>query len=134
MPDPSTPFDDFFRAYVACALWSSNDDDGEPLDDTYTDDDIDPDSLARMKEDALSFYTAHHHLWRNGESPSPSEYTIDELAGHDFWLTRNGHGTGFWDRDPSVYPHGNRHRLTIYADTYGPCDCYVTDDNKIALI
>lgn len=25
-----------------------------------------------------------------------------EQAGHDFWLTRNGHGTGFWDR-PEVY-------------------------------
>lgn len=21
-------------------------------------------------------------------------------AGHDFWLTRNGHGAGFWDRKP----------------------------------
>ncbi len=21
-----------------------------------------------------------------------------EQAGHDFWLTRNGHGAGFWDR------------------------------------
>jgi len=20
-------------------------------------------------------------------------------AGHDLWLTRNGHGAGFWDRD-----------------------------------
>lgn len=24
-------------------------------------------------------------------------------AGHDLWLTRNGHGTGFWDRDSTVY-------------------------------
>ena len=24
-------------------------------------------------------------------------------VGHDLWLTRNGHGTGFWDRDNSVY-------------------------------
>lgn len=24
-------------------------------------------------------------------------------AGHDLWLTRNGHGAGFWDRDDSVY-------------------------------
>src|SRR5690606_5349913 len=23
----------------------------------------------------------------------------DERFGHDFWLTRNGHGAGFWDRD-----------------------------------
>ena len=22
----------------------------------------------------------------------------DEQIGHDFWLTRNGHGAGFWDR------------------------------------
>ncbi len=25
-----------------------------------------------------------------------------EQAGHDFWLTRNHHGTGFWDR-PEIY-------------------------------
>lgn len=24
-------------------------------------------------------------------------------AGHDLWLTRNGHGVGFWDRDDSAY-------------------------------
>lgn len=24
-------------------------------------------------------------------------------AGHDLWLTRNGHGTGFWDRDNDTY-------------------------------
>lgn len=23
----------------------------------------------------------------------------DEQIGHDFWLTRNGHGAGFWDRN-----------------------------------
>ena len=33
-------------------------------------------------------------------------YLSDESisqAGHDFWLSRNGHGTGFWDRDASYY-------------------------------
>lgn len=25
------------------------------------------------------------------------DYTAT-MAGHDFWLTRNGHGAGFWDR------------------------------------
>jgi hypothetical protein len=24
-------------------------------------------------------------------------------AGHDFWLTRNGHGAGFWDGDCTAY-------------------------------
>lgn len=25
-------------------------------------------------------------------------WSDDERAGHDFWLTRAGHGAGFWDR------------------------------------
>lgn len=32
------------------------------------------------------------------EALSAIEYT-DQRLGHDFWLTRNGHGAGFWDRD-----------------------------------
>ena len=34
-----------------------------------------------------------------------NDSTLDEVKpfdlGMDFWLTRNGHGTGFWDRDYS---------------------------------
>lgn len=26
-------------------------------------------------------------------------YAHGEAVGHDFWLTRNGHGVGFWDRN-----------------------------------
>jgi hypothetical protein len=29
------------------------------------------------------------------------QYPAD-LLGHDLWLTRNGHGAGFWDR-PEIY-------------------------------
>ena len=29
------------------------------------------------------------------------EFDYEQL-GHDLWLTRNGHGTGFWDR-PEIY-------------------------------
>ena len=29
----------------------------------------------------------------------PNEWDAWERAGHDFALTRNGYGTGFWDRD-----------------------------------
>lgn len=36
-------------------------------------------------------------------------------AGHDFWLTRNGHGTGFWDRDvlenPGVWEENGSPRV-----------------------
>ena len=36
-----------------------------------------------------------------GTIPTLSNFSIDqcERIGHDFWLTRNGHGAGFWDGD-----------------------------------
>lgn len=36
----------------------------------------------------------------------PATFKLEDLnpaqVGHDLWLTRNGHGVGFWDR-PEVY-------------------------------
>ena len=43
-------------------------------------------------------------------------------AGHDFWLARNGHGTGFWDRDSSCYGHYVREWLQSYAEQFGETD------------
>ena len=47
---------------------------------------------------------------------------------HDFWLTRNKHGAGFWDGDwaPEVGK-----RLTDAAHAYGSCDLYVGDDGMV---
>ena len=39
-------------------------------------------------------------------------------AGHDFWLTRNGHGAGFWDR-PEIYGATYAAVFTKIAETYG---------------
>lgn len=41
-----------------------------------------------------------------------------EQAGHDFWLTRNGHGTGFWDR-PEIYQCQYSQFFTRIAEGYG---------------
>lgn len=85
--------DAFTRSYIAAALWSSTDnaDDrgDEPLDANYGPDDIAPDTLARMVEDCETFQ-------RDNGGDIASDF---ERAGHDFWLTRNGHGAGFWDGD-----------------------------------
>jgi len=45
-------------------------------------------------------------------------------AGVDFWLTRNGHGAGFWDRgtDPVF------ERLTAAAKVYGGVDIEVAEN------
>ena len=44
----ATELDTFTRAYVECALWSSLDDEGNPLDANYGADDIAPETLQTM--------------------------------------------------------------------------------------
>jgi hypothetical protein len=52
-----------------------------------------------------------------------------ERAGTDFWLTRNHHGAGFWDR--GLGDVGDK--LTANSHPYGETDLYVGDDGKLYL-
>jgi len=47
---------------------------------------------------------------------------------HDFWLTRNRHGAGFWDGD---YPEELGKKLTEASHAFGECDLYIGDDGKV---
>jgi hypothetical protein len=51
-----------------------------------------------------------------------------DRAGHDFWLTRNGHGCGFWDGD---WPEPAATILTNASNACGECDLYIGDDGRI---
>lgn len=111
---------DFIDAYVEAALWSSTDDDGEPLDKNYDAEDIDNDTAARMEKDAADFYDVNEELlFEDGNSAAD--------GGHNFWLTRNGHGAGFWDGD---YPEEGDN-LTDNAKNWGEYDLYVGDDGTL---
>ncbi len=44
-----------------------------------------------------------------------------EDIGHNLWLSRQGHGTGFWDRG---HKHGNH--LHTLAEKLGDCDVYLS--------
>lgn len=50
------------------------------------------------------------------------DVTLDwSQVGHDLWLTRNGHGTGFWDRE-EVYDVDLSRILTAMAKAMGEHD------------
>jgi len=111
----------FLDQYIETALWSSNDESddqgGEPLDRNYTRDDLAPETLDAMKADCLAFVDLADELL-------DLEYS---QAGHDFWLTRNGHGAGFWDGD---WPeHGDK--LTEISKGFGEANLYIGDDGLI---
>jgi hypothetical protein len=109
--------DPFTRGYIEAALWSSNDESdesgGEPLDQNYGIEDITVESLDKMVRDCERFQQQYAGLLSQAGSP--------EQNGHDFWLTRNRHGAGFWDRG---YSENIGKALTDAAHQYG--EVYLT--------
>lgn len=120
--------EDFIAAYVDCALWSesigeefgeANDMPGDVSLESwgFTPEDLSEEAMASIREDCEDFI-------RN--TPEVTELTPVQ-AGHDFWLTRNRHGAGFWDR--GLGKLGDR--LTDAAHAYGESGLYIGDDERI---
>lgn len=124
----------FTDAYIECALWSSTDDDDVPLDDNYTAADIAPETLERMRADCAKFIEQTRMVLDAVEALGVHGDTY-KTAGHDFWLTSNRHGAGFWDGDWDVeVPEASGEVgkvLTNAAHAFGECDLYVGDDGLI---
>lgn len=112
--------DDFTAAYIECALWSSTEEDGDlaGVDDEKDVEDIAPATLSMMRADCAKFQEAMaDHIAAN-----------DEQAGHDFWLTRNGHGAGFWDGD---WAEPAASILDGASKAFGCFNLYVGDDGQV---
>lgn len=123
--------DEFTLAYFETALWSSTDESdesgGEPLDANYDIEDFAPETSEKMIADCADFQERFGPLIEDDESPEIEKHGRWELAGHDFWLTRGGHGAGFWD---GGWPkHGDE--LTKATEEYGEFNLYVGDDGLI---
>ena len=60
-------------------------------------------------------------------------YLNDETnIAHDLWLTRNGHGTGFWDRQLGISGEVGD-ALTTIAESFKPMNVVVGEDGKLHL-
>ena len=111
--------DKFLTQYLVTALWSSIGEDNEPLDKKFGIEDIDQSAIDRAKKDCEAFKEAAGDFL--------DEYD-EGTCGHDFWLTRNGHGAGFWDGD---YGDIDGEELTIISNTFPGIDLYEGDDGKL---
>lgn len=114
--------------YLAAALFASVDEDGEALDTTYTVSDVDESARRSAADDVEGFFEANAGLIARAKEADRG-YTDAQVA-HDFWLTRNGHGAGFWDRGLGDVGE----ELTQVAKAYGSADLYVGDDGKVHLV
>lgn len=147
-----TNFEAFVAGYLECAAWASGD--GEE-NESYEAFEFAPSAELRAQAVCRAFIEACGPLIEQAAEVREWEY-----LGHDFWLTRCGHGTGFWDRDElkiepcaTVYGvarwdgpcyssdyRGNelRHVLSAIASgtsraigRFEGADCYLGDDNMI---
>lgn len=116
--------DKFLASYIETALWSSTDDDGKPLDSAeYSDIKLADETLSRFTADCAKFEDAAIAIL-NAADYCSGDFPI----AHDFWLTRNGHGAGFWEGD---YPEPIASQLTTLAKGFGECNLYIGDDGKL---
>jgi hypothetical protein len=145
---------EIITGYIECALWTEeerlndeyggdhddmfNDEDNDEIErlsklalnfnnknlDSFTRDDIEDNSVIKVYEDIKSFITM---------SGDAVKIAIDEhgaeQVGHDLWLTRNGHGAGFFDRG---YDDDVEEQLMVSAKKLGGVDLYINDNMKLS--
>lgn len=100
---------EFFEGYKTAAFWTEEDHINTELE-------LNEESEKLMKADTDRFYEANFKDLQNISGGW-------DQGGHDFWLTRNGHGVGFWDRGHG--PIGDK--LTKYCEMCGPAELFEGD-------
>ncbi len=123
--------DSFTLAYIEAALCYTNDElndnGGDPLGKHYGINDISDETLDIIKRDCELFqYACAGYIKRVYYSHSGC--SVDVLAGHDLFLTRNHAGAGYWDGDWSDEVES---LLAEAAHAFGEFNLYVGDDGKI---
>lgn len=123
---------DMAAGYAECALWSSNDEStpsgGEPFDANYSVADLSEETVKAFADDCARF--AEHNVMTLAALATVTDIDWSKL-GHDFWLTRNGHGAGFGDGDyPDPWDDLLKESCGWRTD-FGEVYIYLGDDGKI---
>ena len=121
------------EGYLSALLMSTSNDDGEFLSDLGYDYKIlSKEAMDKVKSDIISFATQNavyiYALMK--------EHNVDpEEIGSDFFLTREGHGAGFWDTPRPTSQDDMFDKatdaLTKSSEKFGPVDPYLGDDNRL---
>lgn len=86
--------DDFTRGYIEALCWTECNSDSDGLDG-FGFAEMTPETVAEIVADCSAFQRDHAELLALAYARPGYD---ESRAGHDFWLTRNGHGVGYWDR------------------------------------
>ncbi len=116
----------FALAYLTAALWTNDDDAGSG---DYVETGRAAEMLALVSPEAVTKAADVCAAFQAANSEALEACGLnEEQAGHDLWLTRNRHGSGYWDRT-----RGDLEalaKLTDAAHALGQCDLYKGDDGQ----
>jgi hypothetical protein len=117
--------DQFVAEYIRAMLWADLEGPGDSGggDPTMTPGRLAPEATARCRADCAKFLADHA-----AEVELALEHQDAGRIAHDLWLTRQGHGSGFWDGD---YPDDLGERLTRAAKAMGEAYPEVGDDGRV---
>lgn len=125
-PGKETISDPMLRGYLEAMLFTGVETGEEEPDYNMSIIDLSSDALTEATKDCKEFEEVARDLISVAVDERDG-YTMEHV-GHDFWLTRNGHGAGFWDRGLSIGKE-----LTDIAKTFGEKFAYLGDDGKVYL-
>ena len=116
---------DMTRGYLAAAAWADGHAATTDTDDAVivTADMFDAATVAAALGTCAAFLAVHMTALETGHDDWGQH-------GHDLWLTRQGHGTGFWDRG---YPADISRQLTGAARDLGETSIYISDGAAVIL-
>ena len=115
--------------YIQALLWSSSHYDENDIDIPFdqVDAELSKELDLKIEEECASFLERAEKLL---DRINPSHDATSEQIGHDFALTRNGHGVGFWDR-PEIYGERCSKLLTALSHRYDESSIHLGDDGLI---
>jgi hypothetical protein len=153
--------DEFTQAYIEAMFWTDEepgtvqkaDDDSENQWDPENQNslpgdvgfyDLAPETLEKIIADCKAFQETNEALLEEAyELAADGLAYTPERAGHDFWLTRNGHGCGFWSRsfeghsdigDRLTARCGWRARKEPGCEGFGEVSTYLGDDGRVYMM
>lgn len=125
-------FAEFFDGYIEAALWSSG---HTPLDTLgYTIESLHEDSRKALKSDAGRFFQRYGELLKDHaevllDTVDSLDGTLWGYCGHNLWLSRNGHGSGFMDYKGVA--SAALHAAVGYGTDYPPIELVIGDDGLV---
>lgn len=124
MGEDAGQFSKFYLAYIEAMFFAPSD------DEVTTEHDLSLGAISRSITEVWAAWICMRDIINDDEAYK-GNYDPVKHAGHDLWLTRNGHGSGFWDGD---WAQPQADKLCEVAKIMGQSDVYLGDDGLVYLM